>query len=240
MLFFCGVLFSFLWLARGKLGLQITFADNAKVETQTLVFETDEIRKAWLDDMKKFIQLCGPIKLSDRQIQQSSSKILTWMIKKREQRKGSLFGNSETSGSRFEVGFLYFLVVLFQKKAQFFSFPANDLYYPANLAQPPSHQERSKRRECNLGRWCDSCQCESNRFFSPSLDELNLDYVIAVCRNWEFDRSTTWSYWRTRCCAPCFQTTTPRHRSTCFSGRTRFRRWPWRWLMNSSPRAMSS
>jgi len=60
---------------RGKLGLQITFAENAKVETQTLVFETDEVRKSWLDEIKKCIQLCGPIKLSDRQIQQSSSKV---------------------------------------------------------------------------------------------------------------------------------------------------------------------
>jgi hypothetical protein len=65
----------FFFSARGKLGLQITFAENSKILTHTLVFETEDNRKSWLDDIKKYIQLCGPAKLSDRQIQQSTSKV---------------------------------------------------------------------------------------------------------------------------------------------------------------------
>jgi len=80
--------------------LQVTYGESSRLVTETLIFESDETRKAWLDDLKRFTLLTGQAKLSDRQIQQSS-KILTWSIKKKEGKHS--FSGSSSTGYRGEV-----------------------------------------------------------------------------------------------------------------------------------------
>ena len=72
---------------RGKVGLQVTYGESSKLVTETLIFENEETRKAWVDDIKRFTDLTERAKLSDRQIQQSH-KVLIWSSKKKEKKLG--------------------------------------------------------------------------------------------------------------------------------------------------------